>query len=130
MRIAKCRCGGLRAECTGDPVRMSVCHCLACQKRTGSAFSTQARFPRAAVTIEGDQRTYVRVAESGRRLTYQFCPGCGSTVAYVIDEWPEVVAVPLGLFEHADFGPPAYSIYERRKVAWVSVVGSGIEHLD
>ena len=31
--------GQLTASCTGEPVRVSVCHCLDCQKRTGSAFT-------------------------------------------------------------------------------------------
>ena len=36
---ASCRCGQLKAIVTREPVRVSVCHCLDCQKRTGSAFS-------------------------------------------------------------------------------------------
>ena len=43
-RTATCRCGQLRAECQGEPVRVSVCHCLDCQKRTGSVFAAQARW--------------------------------------------------------------------------------------
>jgi len=130
VRVASCRCGALRAECAGEPVRVSACHCRACQKRTGSAFSAQARFPAASVRLEGESRTFVRTADSGRRLTYRFCPGCGSTVAYVIDEWPDVVAVPLGLFDDADFATPAHSVYEGRKRPWVSILGTDIERHD
>ena len=36
VRRASCTCGQLHFDCTGDPVRVSVCHCLACQRRTGS----------------------------------------------------------------------------------------------
>jgi hypothetical protein len=54
MRVATCRCVNLRAECAGEPVRVSVCHCLECQRRTGSAFSVQARFPAGSVEVEGD----------------------------------------------------------------------------
>ena len=43
-RLASCSCGQLTAEVTGDPVRISICHCLACQRRTGSVFAEQARF--------------------------------------------------------------------------------------
>ena len=48
-RNAACSCGQLQATTSGDPVRISVCHCLACQRRTGSVFGMQARFPRAQV---------------------------------------------------------------------------------
>ena len=50
---ASCRCGQLRATVTGEPFRVSVCHCLNCKKRSGSAFAVQARWPKAQVTLEG-----------------------------------------------------------------------------
>ncbi|HWI87458.1 MAG TPA: GFA family protein [Sphingomonas sp.] len=53
-RVASCSCGRLRLTCAGEPVRISICHCLECQKRTGSVFATQARFSRASVRIGGE----------------------------------------------------------------------------
>ena len=50
-RHAACSCGQLRVATEGDPVRISICHCHACQKRTGSAFGYQARWPRDQVEI-------------------------------------------------------------------------------
>ena len=65
LRIATCRCGGLTATCTGEPVRISVCHCLECQKRSGSAFAVQARWPQEQVELSGAYHEWVRVGESG-----------------------------------------------------------------
>lgn len=127
-RIATCRCGQLRAECRGEPVRVSVCHCLACQQRSGSAFATQARWPDAQVTLTGDATTWQRVADSGHRATYRFCPVCGSTVAYVIEGWPGLTAIPVGAFADPGFPPPRFSVYEHRKHAWTAVLGADIEH--
>jgi hypothetical protein len=124
MRIASCRCGSLKASCSGEPLRLSVCHCRACQQRTGSAFSAQVRFPVDAVTVQGTSLEFVRTADSGRQVTYRFCPNCGSTVSYTIDAWPDLVAVPLGLFDDADFSDPAYSIYEKNRHSWVSITGA------
>ena len=45
-REAACHCGQLRLEVTGDPFAVSICHCLACQRRTGSAFGMQAEVRR------------------------------------------------------------------------------------
>lgn len=128
MRVATCRCGSLRAECAEEPLRVSVCHCLECQRRTGSAFSAQARFPSESVNVEGEFRTFARTSDSGGSLTYQFCPNCGSTVVYRIDAWPEVVAIPLGAFGEAEFPAPVYSIYERRKRPWADISGDEVEH--
>jgi hypothetical protein len=111
-------------------VRVSVCHCLACQARTGSAFGAQARFLTENVEMEGEQRSFVRVADSGRKVDYRFCPACGSTIGYTIEGMPELVAVPLGAFAGADLPPPVYSIYESRKRPWVRIEGEGVEHHD
>ena len=56
---ASCRCGQLKATVTGEPVRVSVCHCLDCKKRSGSAFARQARWPAEQVTIEGQSKSWV-----------------------------------------------------------------------
>lgn len=50
-RIASCSCGQLTARVTGEPVRVSICHCLACQRRTGSVFGVQARFPAPSFSV-------------------------------------------------------------------------------
>ena len=57
-RLASCSCGQLRAEVIGDPVRVSICHCLACQRRTGSVFGQQARFRRENVSLSGASSEY------------------------------------------------------------------------
>jgi hypothetical protein len=129
-RTATCRCGRLLAECEGEPVRVSVCHCLVCQRRTGSAFSAQARWPDDKVRVQGQSTEWQRTADSGARVTYQFCPTCGSTVAYRIDTWPGVTAVPLGAFADPAFPAPWFSVYERRKHAWVGVLGADVQHAD
>jgi len=128
VRTAACACGALSARCEGEPVRISVCHCLACQRRTGSAFAAQARFPDVAVTLSGPSSTWVRTADSGRKTVNRFCPQCGSTVAYTNEDMPGVIAVPLGAFADPAFPPPRFSVYEGRKHAWTVVLGEEVEH--
>lgn len=128
-RTAACGCGRVTAVCEGEPVRVSVCHCLACQRRSGSAFAAQARFPSDRVTVSGETHTYVRVADSGNRASFHFCPGCGATIAYQLETDPAVIAIPLGAFADPGFAPgPAYSVYENRKHAWVAILGDEVEH--
>lgn len=128
MRKASCRCGRLTATCRGEPVRISVCHCLACQQRSGSAFAVQARWPDRDVRLDGEWRTWERIADSGGRATYRFCPTCGSTIAYVNDTMPGLTAVPVGAFADPDFPPPRFSVYERRRHCWVAIAGDGVAH--
>jgi hypothetical protein len=88
-REAACSCGQLRATVEGEPVRISLCHCFACQRRTGSVFGAQARFPAESVRIEGQHREYVRHAdEDGEERRFAFCSECGSTVFYALESAP------------------------------------------
>ena len=57
---ASCSCGQLTLLAHGDPIRVSMCHCLACQRRTGSTYGAQARFATANVEITGTSTEYVR----------------------------------------------------------------------
>lgn len=125
-REATCSCGQLRAEVAGEPVRVSVCHCLACQRRSGSVFAAQARFRPEAVRMIGEGKEFVRVGESGARITHTFCPHCGATVWYRIEGDPRV-AIPVGAFADPGFPPPQYSVYEERMHAWVRIAGD-VEH--
>jgi len=91
-RVASCSCGQLSVTVTEEPVRISVCHCLACQRRTGSVFGAQARFRATAVQANGESLTYVRVGDEGHRATFHFCPQCGSTVHWRLEGLDEIVA--------------------------------------
>jgi len=120
-RLASCSCGQLQAKVSGDPVRVSVCHCLACQRRTGSVFGAQARFRREAVTVAGTSTEYVRVGDEGGRATFRFCPKCGATVYYTLDGVPDAIAIPVGAFGDPSFPPPVFSVYEERMHSWVNM---------
>lgn len=126
---AACSCGKLVITCDGDPVRVSVCHCLACQRRTGSAFGVQARYPRDRVEGLEHGKPYTRVADSGNQVTFRFCPECGSTVAWELHALPGFVAIAVGALADPTFVAPKISIYEARRFPWVEI-GGEVEHLD
>jgi len=98
QRLASCSCGQLTAQVVGEPVRVSICHCLACQRRTGSAFGQQARFRRENVSLSGRSSEYARVGDEGSRIRFHFCPQCGSTVYYEPEGLEEYLAIPVGAF--------------------------------
>jgi hypothetical protein len=129
-RRASCACGRLVVACEGEPVRISMCHCLACQQRTGSVFGVQARFARDQVTVEGPSTKYDRVGDSGGRVTSQFCPTCGATVCWEIERMPDVIGVAVGAFADPSFAPPKVSVYEARRHPWAVMPGLDVEHMD
>jgi len=129
-RKASCRCGQLTAECTGEPIRVSACHCLACKARSGSAFAVQARFPADRVTISGQSTEYVHIADSGNPASFHFCPVCGVTLWYQSRPIFDAIAIPLGNFEDPRFVAPSFSVWEERKLDWVEILGEGVERHD
>lgn len=126
---ASCRCGQLRVTCSGAPVRISVCHCLDCQKRSGSAFAAQVRFPAEAVTVRGESRHFAHTGDSGNVTRFHYCPECGGDLFYRHDHAPETVAVALGTFDEPHAFAPSVSVWEERRHAWVEI-GGPIEHFD
>ncbi|WP_321788298.1 MULTISPECIES: GFA family protein [Paraburkholderia] len=128
-RIASCVCGQLTATTLGAPIGVAVCHCHDCQRRTGSVFAAQARFPVKAVAIAGVSHTFIRVGDGGSKSTFHFCPTCGATVFYTNEEREESIIVTVGSFADPTFPAPTFSVYEERMHAWVEMP-AGIEHMD
>lgn len=118
-RLASCSCGQLTARVVGEPVRISICHCLACQRRSGGPFAEQARFRREDVTTAGTATEYVRVGDEGTRARFHFCPQCGATVYYEMEALPDFLAIPVGAFADPGFPTPNVSVYEDRMHGWV-----------
>ena len=131
-REAACACRQFRIRCEGEPVRVSMCHCLDCQRRTGSSFGVQAWFPLARVGAPvGTGRRYVRQAESGRAVTFNFCSACGGTVLWHAEQRPDLVAVPVGAFADPGFPAPRHSVWEKRRHAWTVAIGNEpMDHSD
>lgn len=128
QRTACCSCGQLRATTSAEPLRVSVCHCLECQRRTGSVFGAQARFPRDAVEVSGESYLYTRVGDEGRRASFHFCPNCGAIVYYTVEGQEERIAIPVGAFADPLFPAPTFSVYEDRMHSWVRMP-EGVDRL-
>jgi hypothetical protein len=120
-REASCSCGQLRATVDGDPLRVSICHCLACQRRTGSAFGVQSRFHRNQVHVTGTSREYIRVSDEGEQRTFHFCAECGTTVYFSSSSTPDTLGIPVGAFADPEFPPPTVSVWEERMHHWVKL---------
>jgi hypothetical protein len=63
--VAACVCEQLTVSCSGDPAQVSLCHCLACQRRTGSTYGIAAFYPRENVRVADDVTAYTRKSDSG-----------------------------------------------------------------
>ena len=130
-RRAACSCGQLQLTCEGEPLRISICHCLECQLRTGAAFGYQARFDRRQIAISGNSSEFTRSSDSGKSVTFRFCPVCGSTVYWQAERFPDFMSVAAGAFADPAFAAPTHAVYERRRHPWLAMLGGmPLEHSD
>ena len=92
-----------------------MCHCFACQQRTGSVFGVQARFSEDQVRIDGRSTEYVRLTdEEGEERRGYFCPECGGTVYSRSAAMPGMIVVPVGALTDPAFPAPRVWVYEAR----------------
>lgn len=119
IRIATCACGQIRAHCAGEPAKVSLCHCLECQKRTGSTYGIAAFFPAEQVEAIGQAKCYIRSSDSGFDVSFFFCPGCGSTVYWKPSRMPALIAVAVGAFADPAFPEPSQEVYGEHRHHWI-----------
>lgn len=122
-RLATCACGQLGVTCEGEPASVSLCHCLECQKRTGSTYGIAAFFRCSAVQATGSFSDFVRMSDSGFAVTHHFCPRCGGTVFWETARKPDLVAVAVGAFADPGFPAPAQDVYREHRHRWVVIPG-------
>ena len=111
-------------------LRTSVCHCFACQQRTGTIFGAQIRLDKTKTIINGISTLYQRQGDSGNVINYHFCPTCGSTVYWEIPSMPECIIAAVGCFTNPMLPSPVMMVYGNRKHHWVQMPDTAIEYFD
>jgi len=127
-REASCSCGNLRVTCDGEPKYVLACHCLDCQRRTGSVFGVSAYFREAQISPSGVDKIFVRAGQDGRNLQIHFCPECGTSVYWTLDIRPGFIGVAAGTFADPDFPAPAHSLWEQSRHAWTNFAHQPARH--
>lgn len=124
-RLASCSCGSLTIAAAGEPTKVSACHCRACKRRTGSSFGVAVFYPGERVKPEGVSTVFERRGDSGKKVTFHFCPTCGSTLYWLPDFRPGLVAIALGCFEEPTGLAPSQSVYEGMRDPWIAIETTG-----
>jgi hypothetical protein len=119
VREARCCCGALTARASGDPARVSVCHCLECKRRTGAAFAWNATWPEERIETAGAFGSFTRSSDEGYWVTQNFCPTCATMVFYRIERRPGMITIPVGAFADPDFPAPTVEVFEERRCPWL-----------
>ncbi|MCL6251819.1 GFA family protein [Altererythrobacter sp. KTW20L] len=120
--IAQCQCGALTATIApGAEGALVMCHCVDCQRRSGSQFGSIAYYPAQAVTLSGEAREFTRPTDNGYSFTNGFCPLCGSSVYARASRTPDRIGVMAGAFANPALGQPLRSVYEQSRHHWIDL---------
>ena len=120
---AECQCGQLSVQLPGPTTAVVACHCVACQRRSGSPFGVLAYYSADQVSIEGQAKRFERPTDEGNRFETFFCPNCGSTVYAKAGKHPTMIGVAVGAIADPDFQAPVRSVWEQSMHRWVSIPG-------
>ena len=123
-----CACGAVRYRTTGEPVRVAVCACTWCQKRTGSAFGISVYFDDADVEfLQGALRKRHLTSDAGRWLESQFCETCGTTVTWNLELRPGWTGIAGGTFDQPTFWYDLEAVVFARSMPDWMVIPDGLD---
>jgi hypothetical protein len=118
-RQGGCACGAVRYRLTSDPLITHCCHCLNCQRQTGSAFVVNLLIETDRVELLAGRPQPVDVArDDGGTQTIFRCPTCQVAV-FSEYTYPTVRFVRGGTLDDPTTVTPDVHIYTRSKVDWV-----------
>ncbi len=117
-----CLCGAVRYECAGDPGNASYCHCDDCKRATGGPYTVGVLARAADLRILcGQVKGYTTIADSGRKITREFCPNCGSPLFTRAEKFPDSVFLKAGSLDEPQRVRPNCQIWVKRAVPWAYI---------
>jgi hypothetical protein len=114
-----CACGAIRYRLTSEPMFVHCCHCLNCQRQTGSAFVINALIESDRVELlAGEPMAVDAPRDDGSAQRVFRCPACQVAV-YSEYGRPEVKFVRTGTLDVPSSLAPDVHIFTRSKLPWV-----------
>ena len=116
-----CACGSVRYRLASEPLFTHCCHCLNCQRQTGSAFVINLLIETARVEVlTGEPRAVDVPRDDGSAQRIYRCPECQVAV-FSEYGWPELRFVRAGTLDDPSSVSPDVHIFTRSKLPWVAL---------
>ena len=120
-RVGGCACGAVRYRLTSDPLFTHCCHCLNCQRQTGSAFVINLLIEADRVQLlAGDPQPVDVPRDDGSNQRVFRCPTCQVAVFSEYGR-PEVRFVRGGTLDQPSDVTPDVHIFTRSKLSWITL---------
>jgi hypothetical protein len=123
-REGGCACGAVRYRLASEPLIVHCCHCLNCQRQTGSAFVINVLIEGDRVKLLGETPVQVDVPrDDGSTQRIYRCPTCQIAV-YSQYSRLGVYFVRAGTLDEPSSVEPDVHIFTRSKLPWVTLPDS------
>ena len=117
-----CACGRVRYELLSAPMFVHCCHCLDCQRQTGSAFVINALIETDQVRLlEGNPVAVGVPTDSGRPHDIYRCSDCETALWSDYGGRPYLRFVRVGTLDDPSQVRPDVHIYTRSKLPWLTL---------
>lgn len=124
MITGGCLCRAVRYRISAQPILTRVCWCRLCQYLGSGNGTVNACFASAAVSVEGDLRDFLSVADSGNAMHRRFCPKCGTQVFSEAEVRPHLIFVRAGTLDDPEIARPAATIWTSQAPSWACIDGT------
>lgn len=120
-REGGCACGAVRYRLASEPLFVHCCHCLNCQRQTGSAFVINLLIEADRVRVlQGEPRPVDVPRDDGSSQRIHRCPDCQVAV-YSSYGWPGILFVRAGTLHDPASVAPDVHIFTRSKLPWFAL---------
>lgn len=124
-----CLCGAVRYESAGTQVIGGHCHCIDCQKSSGTGHSSHMGVPAEAVSISGETTKFDAPTDAGSTVSRHFCPTCGSPVFSTNSSMPDLLFLRASCLDDLEAFQPGVVVYTKSRPSW-DHVGQGLPAFD
>lgn len=118
VATGRCECEALRYALAAPPLFTHACHCLDCQRRTGTAFAMTTIVLRSDLAITQGELVARKVSP---RTTIYSCADCRTFIYAASTAFPATITMRPGTFDEETLVTPKAHIWVRRKQAWLSL---------
>jgi hypothetical protein len=124
-----CQCGEIKLEIRHKPKMMMQCHCLDCQKSSGTGHASNAYFTKEDVLIKGEVKGHTVLSDSGGEMTRYFCPSCGNRLYGFNSSQPDLLSVTVGCLQDNSWFKPQAILYVSKNSDW-DITSDEAPHFD
>ena len=121
-----CLCGFVRYRLSVRPIDAGFCHCKLCQRSSGAPVLAWLTMPFTGFQyLEGEAAVF----ESSARYQREFCPRCGTQIAFRSIQRPATIDVTLCSLDEPERIAPQYHVWCQSKVSWLHLQ-DGLPHYE